>query len=214
MAIPVLLDLFFWLGPRLSLAPLVQQFFARVPVPTGLPSDLAQSYQVIGWIQDQTGHAELALASFDRARDILLKLIDSDPTVTLFQNRLAMSHSYMGLARLRAGLPAEAAAEFRKAIELMERLAALQPDGYTLYNLACFRSLLSGVGAYPGSGLTALDVDRLGRQAVATLRRAFTAGLHDLALIRRDTDLDPLRPRADFQLLLQDLVFPDAPFAP
>ena len=45
MAIPVLLDLFFWLGPRLSLAPLVQQFFARVPVPTGLPSDLAQSYQ-------------------------------------------------------------------------------------------------------------------------------------------------------------------------
>ena len=45
VAIPALLDLFFWLGPRLSLAPLVQQIFARVPVPDGLPADLAQNYQ-------------------------------------------------------------------------------------------------------------------------------------------------------------------------
>ncbi len=45
MAIPVLLDLLFWLGPRLSLAPLIQQVFASIPAPAGLPADLAQNYQ-------------------------------------------------------------------------------------------------------------------------------------------------------------------------
>ncbi len=45
MAIPVLLDLFFWLGPRLSLAPLVQQVFSSIPVTSGLPADLASNYQ-------------------------------------------------------------------------------------------------------------------------------------------------------------------------
>jgi hypothetical protein len=31
--------------------------------------------------------------------------------------------------------------------------------------------------------------------------------------MRRDTDLDPLRSRTDFELLLMDLAFPDQPFA-
>ncbi|MGC8641966.1 MAG: hypothetical protein ACP5XB_19035 [Isosphaeraceae bacterium] len=74
--------------------------------------------------------------------------------------------------------------------------------------------MLAGAGAQPGSGLTAAQVDSLGRQAVTTLRRAITAGLHDLRFIRRDPDLDPLRARADFQLLLLDLEFPEDPFAP
>ena len=95
----------------------------------------------------------------------------------------------------------------------MERLSVLQPDGYNLYNLACFRSLLSGVGAQPGSGLTAADVDRLGDLAVQSLRQAAAAGSEDVAFMRRDTDLDPLRARADFQLLLMDLTFPDEPLA-
>ena len=135
------------------------------------------------------------------------------PTLTLFQNRLAMSHSYVGLARQRAGRPAEAAAEFRRAVAIMERLSSLQPDGYNLYNLACFRSLLSGIAAEPGSGLTADEVSRLGEQAVLALRRAVDAGFRDVGFMRRDTDLDALRRRPDFQMLLLDLAFPENPFA-
>lgn len=45
IAIPVLLDLFFWLGPRLSMAPLIQQVFSRIPASAALPADLAQNYQ-------------------------------------------------------------------------------------------------------------------------------------------------------------------------
>ena len=95
----------------------------------------------------------------------------------------------------------------------MERLSTLQPSGYNLYNLACFRSLLSGIAAQPGSGLTAAEVGSLGEQAVETLRRAVAAGLQDVAFMRRDTDLDPLRSRPDFQMFMMDLAFPDEPFA-
>ncbi len=32
--------------------------------------------------------------------------------------------------------------------------------------------------------------------------------------MRRDADLDPLRSRPDFQMLMMDPAFPDEPFAP
>lgn len=141
------------------------------------------------------------------------KLTEANPTLTLFQNRLAMSHAYVGLARQRGGRPSEAAVEFRRAVAIMERLSNLQPDGYNLYNLACFQSLLSGIGAQPGSGMTPAEIDSLGEKAVETLHRAVAAGLQDAAFMRRDTDLDPLRSRPDFQMLMMDLAFPDEPFA-
>jgi tetratricopeptide (TPR) repeat protein len=183
------------------------------PAVTLFEGDLAQSHQVIGSIQDQTGHPLEALASYERARAILQKLTDLNPSLTLFQNRLAMSHSYLGLARQRGGRPAEAAVEFRRAIAIMERLAILQPDGYNLYNLACFRSLLSGIGAQPGSGIPPEEVSRVADQAVQALHQAVAAGSRDVAFMRRDTDLDPLRSRPDFQMLILDLDFPKDPFA-
>ncbi len=183
------------------------------PAVTRFESDLAQSYQGIGSAQDRTGHVVDALASFNRARTIFQKLADANPTLTLLQSRLAMSYSYVGLVRQRAGRPAEAAAEFQKAVAIMERLSNLQPSSYDLYNLACFQSLLSGIASEPGFGLTDTDVRRLGGQAVATLRRAVDAGLQDVAFMRRDPDLDPLRSRSDFQVMMMDLTMPLNPFA-
>ncbi len=192
---------------------ILQKLADANPAVTRFEGDLAQSHQVIGVVQDQTGHSAEALASYERARAILQKLVDGNPTLTLFQSRLAMSHSFVGQARQRAGRPAEASAEFRRAVAIMERLTDLEPDGYNLYNLACFRSLLSGLATRPGSGLTTAEARSLGEQAVETLRRAVAAGLQDVAYMRRDTDLDPLRSRPEFQLLLMDLAFPEEPFA-
>jgi eukaryotic-like serine/threonine-protein kinase len=48
---------------------------------------------------------------------------------------------------------------------------------------------------------------------VSTLKRAIGAGYRDLAHMRIDTDLDPLRSRPDFQLLMMDLAFPANLFA-
>ena len=38
-------------------------------------------------------------------------------------------------------------------------------------------------------------------------------GFHDLNRLRQDTNLDPLRSRADFQLMAMDLAFPASPFS-
>ncbi len=183
------------------------------PAVTLFQGELAQCYQVIGSIQDQTGRPAVALASYDRARTILQKLVEANPALTLFQTRLAMSHAFVGQVRQRDGRPAEAAGEFRRAVAIVTRISDRQPDGYNLYNLACYRSLLSGVAAQKGSGLTAGEAQALGAQAVQALRRAVAAGLHDFDFMRRDTDLDSLRLRTDFQLLMMDLAFPDDPFA-
>jgi hypothetical protein len=50
-------------------------------------------------------------------------------------------------------------------------------------------------------------------RAIQWLRRAIAAGYRKLALIQTDPDLDPLRSRPDFQLLMLDLAFPDDPLA-
>ena len=50
-------------------------------------------------------------------------------------------------------------------------------------------------------------------QAMESLRQAVAAGYRKLAIMRTDTDLDSLRPRRDFQLLMMDLEFPAEPFA-
>jgi serine/threonine-protein kinase len=183
------------------------------PAVTQFEGELAQSHQVIGSVQEQTGHSAEALASFERAGSILQKLVGANPKHALFQSRLATNHSYVGQARQRRGRPDEAAAEFRQAVAIMEGLCNLQPDGYNLYNLACFRSLLSGIGSRPGSSLSASEAGSLGEQAVDALRRAVDAGLQDLAFMRKDPDLDPLRSRPDFRMLMMDLAFPENPFA-
>ncbi|MGE5619698.1 MAG: hypothetical protein ACM3US_10615 [Sphingomonadaceae bacterium] len=45
IAIPVLVDLFFWLGPHLSLAPLVQRTVGRIAAPIGLSAEMLEAYQ-------------------------------------------------------------------------------------------------------------------------------------------------------------------------
>jgi hypothetical protein len=42
-------------------------------------------------------------------------------------------------------------------------------------------------------------------RAMTTLRQAVQNGYKDVAHIKKDTDLDPLRSRPDFQKLLQEL---------
>ena len=49
--------------------------------------------------------------------------------------------------------------------------------------------------------------------AIQWLRRAIATGYRKLALIQTDPDLDQLRSRPDFQLLMLDLAFPAEPFA-
>ena len=54
--------------------------------------------------------------------------------------------------------------------------------------------------------------DRYAGRAVVVLRQAFAQGWTDVAHMLKDSDLDPLRRRADYAALLWDLA--DAPAPP
>jgi serine/threonine-protein kinase len=79
--------------------------------------------------------------------------------------------------------------------------------------LACGHALLAGLAAEPGSGMTAPEGRVEADLAMEWLRRAIAGGYRNIPIMRIDPDLDPLRSRPDFQLLMMDLEFPDDPFA-
>ena len=93
----------------------------------------------------------------------------------------------------------------------MKRLPA---TSLRLYSLARSESLLAGSLARRGSGITANEAEAESLAAGSTLKRAIEAGFRDLAHMKADRDLDPIRSGRDFQVLLMDLAFPDRSFSP
>jgi hypothetical protein len=53
----------------------------------------------------------------------------------------------------------------------------------------------------------------LAARALEALRQACAAGYANLTSFQTDTDLDPLRGRDEFRLLMMDLAIPAEPFA-
>ena len=102
-------------------------------------------------------------------------------------------------------------ASWRRAVASDER--ARSSDGETLYYLAGCHARLGGIAGTAGSGLSAAEGAAELDRAMDVLRRAVAAGYRPVAWMKRDPDLDPLRARPDFQLLMMDLDFPAKSFA-
>jgi tetratricopeptide (TPR) repeat protein len=182
----------------------IQQKLADAnPAVTRFQKNLAGSHNAIGDFLARRRLWEEAAASYRQARAIHQKLANDNPTVTQYQRNLASSLSRLGIVQRRGGRPAEAAASFRKAIGIMERLPTLTPGNH--YDLACYHALLAQVAADSGSGMTAAEGQAAADKAMAELRRTVAAGFRMVAHMRVDTDLDALRPRADFQQFMKEL---------
>ena len=65
------------------------------------------------------------------------------------------------------------------------------------YDFACVYAV--------ASGKIADKKDEYAKRAVELLQQAVKAGYKDAAHMKRDTDLDPLRDRADFKKMLAEL---------
>jgi tetratricopeptide (TPR) repeat protein len=120
--------------------------------------------------------------------------------------------SGLAIQRLKYFRQAGDAEQCRATAALWEKLNPTGPDG--LYEAARYRAVAAAVllarEPTPDSKRRAgAEADR----ALDWLRKAVAAGFRDLNSILRDTDLDPLRSRPDFQLLLMDLAMPADPFA-
>jgi hypothetical protein len=116
---------------------------------------------------------------------------------------------------VRRGRHADAAAT---ADHLAERAA----NAVMVYNTASIYSR-SVAAVAPGKKPDELKPEerslreRYGARALALLRQAVKAGFKDAARVKRDSDLDPIRDRPDFQKLLRELEqkgLPDKPPGP
>jgi tetratricopeptide (TPR) repeat protein len=146
-------------------------------------------------------HAE-ALAALDRAHDL-------DDEHTRDATRLARAAT-LAAAGDHAGAQMEA------------RIAACTesiPPGPLAYRLTrvhatCARAAEADARLDPVT--RAALVERLGTESLSWLDRARRAGYlrhpERIVWMSRDPELDPLRSRPDFQLLMQDLAFPADPF--
>jgi eukaryotic-like serine/threonine-protein kinase len=180
------------------------------PNVTEFQSPLSHNHESIGWVLKQTGKPAEALAAFERAIAIMQKLADANPSVTQWQSELAFNLSMVGGLHLKAGRTAEAVASLRRAVANWMRLSSRTPRD--LYNLSCSHAKLADLAAEPGSGMTAAEGQAESDRAMEWLRQAVAAGYRKLSIMRTDTDLDPLRTRPDFRLLIMDLEFPADPF--
>jgi tetratricopeptide (TPR) repeat protein len=153
------------------------------------------------------GEAEEAfLAAIARQRAVSEKA----PQVTKYRQHLS-SH-YFNLARVRraAGRPAAA------ADAALERRAHWPEDPNELYAVACDLALcipLIDQGRGDGADERRAERRKYLDLALETLRQAIRAGYGDIARMRSDPDLDPLRSSEEFQSLVSDLTFPTDPFA-
>jgi serine/threonine-protein kinase len=189
----------------------IQKLADANPNVSDFQSELSETHLLVGWALKQTGKPAEARAAHERAITVMQKLADADPNVARWQNRLAIILCNIGELTREAGRTAEAVATYRRAVAIWTQLSSPAPQD--LYNSACTHAELARLAGEPGSGMTASEGRAEADRAMEWLRRAVAAGYRKLVALRTDPNLDPLRSRPDFQLLMMDLEFPDDPFA-
>jgi eukaryotic-like serine/threonine-protein kinase len=164
----------------------------------------------IGNFLTKANRTSEAVVVYEQARTILDALMKEAPTVTDYPNGLAITLSGLGRAHLRAGDRAAAVTDLRRAIALRQGQATLSLEAR--YNLACNHAVIASWAAEPGSGLSPAEGRAAADRAMAVLKAVIAEGYRDQKM-STDSDLDALRNRKDFQLLILDLAFPTDPFA-
>ena len=168
------------------------------------------------WASGHTDRADLVRArggfaeardGYDRAIALRQRLVEEDPKTPIYRSFLAYSLRRRGLARAGLGDVAGAAADARRALGLYEGLPVR--SGGEGYETACCHAALAGLAARGGAGLSAAEAET----AIGLLHQAIEMGYRGNGLFRTEAALEPLRDRADFRLLILDLVFPAEAFA-
>jgi serine/threonine protein kinase/tetratricopeptide (TPR) repeat protein len=119
------------------------------------------------------------------------KLGFDHPDTLMSMNDLANAYLYLGQPAAALKLQEET---------LVLRKAKLGPDHpdtlMSMYNIACIYARMISKAA---------DRDKQTDVAMDSLKNAIAAGFKDLALLKKDTDIDALRDREDFKKLVADL---------
>jgi eukaryotic-like serine/threonine-protein kinase len=164
---------------------------------------LSYSHNNLADAHRSLGRAAEAREGYNRAIDLKERRLREAPTNPRSRYDLAYSLRHRGLARRDLGDIAGAAADTRKALALCEGLPSR--TGEEWFETACCHAALAGRGA-PGlsSAEAAVEVEA----AMDLLHKAVSMGYRVIGSFRTEAALEPLRDRAEFRLLMMDLVFP------
>jgi tetratricopeptide (TPR) repeat protein len=171
---------------------------------------LALDFRDLGDHSLNLGRLPDALGYYESAGRILRALVDANPANLEYPQELAMILGSVGKVNLEFGRLAQAADGYRKAAAIQTRLP---PTNFlNSYNAACSYALLAGLAGRPSSGLSVSDGRTQADMAMTWLRKAVAAGFRHGPALRMDPDLNALRSRPDFQLLMMDVLIPENAF--
>jgi tetratricopeptide (TPR) repeat protein len=195
--------------------------------------DLGDSLSSLGHLFRKRGEPQAALEWYGQAVARLRPVVAAEPRLAAGRHHLGNSHAGRAEVLMTLGRPAEALSDWDRAVELadgptgdsfrLHRARALARAGEAVRAVAEAEELAAAPGATAAAlkecaGVLAVaaagsppDADRYHARAVELLRLAFAKGYRDIAAMLQDSDLDPLRRRADYADLLWDLA--DTPAA-
>ena len=187
------------------------------PTVTLLATNQAKILNNLGLFQSQAGRLDEARTSYERALNVSRKLIKDHPTVPDFQTRYADAEYGLGELRALSGDQAGALQHFREASRMLEENRSPSPED--VFKLACMhaqigRLLEQAPAERRPDPSDAPEAHSPRGHAVGLIRWSVARGFPDYHKLKTDEQLDPLRRRADFRLLMMDQAFPAEPFAP
>jgi tetratricopeptide (TPR) repeat protein len=156
----------------------------------------------LGELHLATGRWEAARGSFEEALEICDRLVREHELYVSFRTELNTAQIGLARARARQGDHEAALRGIEPALKDVHLSAA------HVYDVGCAFALASAAAAHDAR-LTPAERLRLGEQHAARgvewLKRAFSNGYHDLANLKKDTELASLRARGDFKKLVNKL---------
>jgi serine/threonine protein kinase/tetratricopeptide (TPR) repeat protein len=175
---------------------IIQKLVDDYPADNLFQNKLANSQMNLGRVLDRQKRLAEALPALEKGVAVLQNLAKSHPDTDVHTREFGESHAFRGGARARAGQPAEAAADLRRALELWTKLPSLDIEIQVERSRAL--ALLAGLGRDEKSGVTMDEARAFADQSVAALADAIAAGW-SLPSELNEPDFDALRSRADFQ---------------
>jgi len=188
---------------RTILTKLADAHLADPSPPNELQADVANSHMNVADALRAMGRRAEARAGYKAAIAMCEALVREHPTSARYRSGLARSLRRLGLTRLAEGDAAGAAADTKRALELLESVAKPRPDDW--FEMACCHAVLSTLAGHEGSGVRVAEGPLEAQKAMALLTTTVGMREHEPATYRTEPALDPLRSRDDFVRLMAEI---------
>jgi serine/threonine protein kinase/tetratricopeptide (TPR) repeat protein len=179
---------------------------AKLPQVVTYAQFLGTTYRNVTRTLQDLGRRNEALLWYDKLVEHWRRRAWENPEVPLFAAGLYMDLNFQAQLLFEVGRTADSAKAMREAAVVIERLPA--KTSVDLYNLACVRASIARYIDPNRNKLTAAEEgerERMANSAMDALTRAVADTTRDWSYLERDPDLDALRGRADFHVLVKQL---------